>query len=299
MSYFITTDATCDFPKQLQSFGGFKIIPMSYTIDGTEYGFEKELSGKEFYDKVRNGSMPTTSLITTYFAGEFLRPILLGGNDILHICFSSALSSTYQSLTDAVDELKKEFPERKIFLIDSRAASSGEGLLVYYALKARDNGMSIDDNYNYTFDLRDHICHYFTPNDLYHLMRGGRVSKTAAIAGTILQIKPMLYTNINGQLSTIGKVNGRKKALLSLVNYMLEKIDIDKNEIIFISHADCLEDAEFLKEKVTEKTGITNIIIEYIGPVVGSHTGQGTLALFFVGKDKIEKTDNLLTASQK
>lgn len=299
MSYFITTDATCDFPKQLQSFGGFKIIPMSYTIDGTEYGFEKELSGKEFYDKVRNGSMPTTSLITTYFACEFLRPILLGGNDILHICFSSALSSTYQSLTDAVDELKKEFPERKVLLIDSRAASSGEGLLVYYALKARDNGMNIDDIYNYTFDLRDHICHYFTPNDLYHLMRGGRVSKTAAIAGTILQIKPMLYTNINGQLSTIGKVNGRKKALLSLVNYMLEKIDIDKNEIIFISHADCLEDAEFLKEKVTEKTGITNIIIEYIGPVVGSHTGQGTLALFFVGKDKIEKTDNLLTASQK
>ena len=295
MSYFITTDATCDFPQELlNNFTNFKIIPMTYTIDDIEYGIDKQLSGKEFYDKVRNGAMPTTSLITTYTATEFFRPILEDGNDILHICFSSSLSNTYQSVTLAVEELKKEFPNRKIFILDSKAACSGEALLVYYSLKARDNGMDIESNYNETVKRRDHICHYFTPNDLYHLMRGGRVSKTAAVAGTLLQIKPMLYANVDGKLSTIGKVKGRKKALLGLVEYMQDKMIADKNEIIFIAHADCLEDAEFVKEKIIEKTGLTNIIIDYIGPVIGSHTGQGTVALFFVGKDKIEATDDLL-----
>lgn len=293
MSYFITTDATCDFPKQL-SFENFKIIPMAYIIDDIEYGIDKELSGKEFYDLVRNGALPTTSLITTYTATEFFRPILEAGNDILHICFSSALSSTYQSVTIAVEELQKEFPDRKIYLVDSKCASSGEALLVYYALKARDNGLNIDDNYKQTEERRDHLCHYFTPNDLFHLMRGGRVSRTAAIAGSLLKIKPMLYVNIDGKLSTIDKVKGRKKALTELVNHMLDKMILEENEIIFISHADCIEDATFVKEKITEKTGIQNIVLEYIGPVIGSHAGQGTVALFFIGKDKIEPTDELL-----
>lgn len=295
MSYYITTDATCDFPQELvNKFENFKIIPMTYTIGDTEYGIDNQLSSKEFYDAVRNGAMPTTSLITTYSATEFLRPILQAGNDVLHICFSSNLSSTYQSLLIAVEDLKKEFPERKIFMLDSKAACSGEALLVYYSLKARDNGMDIESNYNETIVRRDHICHYFTPNDLYHLMRGGRVSKTAAVAGTLLQIKPMLYANVDGKLSTIDKVKGRKKALLGLVNHMQDKMIAEENEVVFIAHSDCLEDAEFVKEKIIEKTGITNIIIDYIGPVIGSHTGQGTVALFFVGKDKIEPTDDLL-----
>lgn len=293
MSYYITTDATCDFPKQL-NYEKFKIIPMAYTINDMEYGIEKELSGKEFYDALRGGAMPTTSLITTYTATEFFRPILQDGNDILHICFSSALSSTYQSVTIAVEEMKKEFPERQIFIVDSKCASSGEALLNYYALKARDNGVSIEENYNQTIERRDHLCHYFTPNDLFHLMRGGRVSKTSAIAGTLLQIKPMLYVNIDGKLSSIDKVKGRKKALLELVNHMLDKMIPEQNEIIFISHADCIEDANFVKDKIIEKTGINNIVIEYIGPVIGSHAGQGTVALFFIGKDKIEPTDDLL-----
>lgn len=294
MSYYITTDATCDFPQQLIGFENFEIIPMSYSIGDTEYGFDKKLTNQEFYDLVRNGAMPTTSLITTYTASEFFRPILQAGNDILHICFSSGLSSTYQNVLIAVEELKKEFPERKIYMLDSKCASSGEGLLVYYALKARDNGMSIEDNYNETLDRKDHICHYFTPNDLYHLMRGGRVSKTAAIAGSILQIKPMLYVNIDGKLSTIDKVKGRKKALLNLITRMQDKIIPEENDFVGIVHADCPDEAEFLKEKIIEKTGITNILTNYIGPVIGSHTGPGTIAVVFVGKDKIEPTDLLL-----
>ena len=294
MSYYITTDATCDYPQDLPQFDKFEIIPMTYTIGDTEYGIDKQLSGKEFYDTIRNGAMPTTSLITSYFATEFFRPILQAGNDLLHICFSSGLSSTYQNIVNAIDELKAEFPERKIYMLDSRCASSGEGLLAYYALKARENGMSIENNYNETLKRRDKLCHYFTPDDLFHLMRGGRVSKTAAIAGSLLQIKTMLYVNIDGKLSTIDKIKGRKKALLSLISHMQDKMIAEENDVIIIVHADCPDEVEFLKEKVIEKTGITTIISNYIGPVIGSHTGPGTMALVFVGKDKIEPNDALL-----
>ncbi len=294
MSYYITTDATCDYPQDLPQFDKFEIIPMTYTIGDTEYGIDKQLSGKEFYDTIRNGAMPTTSLITSYFATEFFRPILQAGNDLLHICFSSGLSSTYQNIVNTIDELKAEFPERKIYMLDSRCASSGEGLLAYYALKARENGMSIENNYNETLKRRDKLCHYFTPDDLFHLMRGGRVSKTAAIAGSLLQIKPMLYVNIDGKLSTIDKIKGRKKALLSLISHMQDKMIAEENDVIIIVHADCPDEVEFLKEKVIEKTGITTIISNYIGPVIGSHTGPGTMALVFVGKDKIEPNDALL-----
>lgn len=294
MSYYITSDATCDLTENFK-FDNFKVIPMAYTIGDIEYGFDKKLTNKEFYGEIRNGAMPTTSLITTYYATEFFRPILEAGNDLFHICFSSGLSSTYQNLVIAIDELKKEFPDRKIYMVDSKCASVGEGLLVYYAAKARDNGMSIEDNYEETLIRRDKMCHYFTPNDLFHLMRGGRVSKTAAVAGTLLQIKPILYVNIDGKLSPIEKVKGRKKALIGLVNHMLDKIIPEENDVIIILHADCPEEEiNFLKDKVIEKTGITNVMPAYIGPVIGSHTGAETIALVFIGKDKIEPTDDLL-----
>lgn len=294
MSYYITTDATCDFPQEWSYFENFKIIPMTYTIGDTEYGIDKNLSGKEFFDAIRNGAMPTTSLITSFFAEEFFRPILKAGNDILHICFSSSLSSTYQNVLTAVEELKQEFPERKFYMLDSKCATTGEGLLAYYALKARDNGMSIEDNYNETLIRRDKICVYFTPDDLFHLMRGGRVSKTAAIAGSLLKIKPMLYVNKDGKLSTIDKIKGRKKAILELIDHLQDKIILEENDVIIILHADCPDDAEFLKEKIIEKTGITNILTNYVGPIIGSHTGAGTIAVGFVGKDKIEPNDELL-----
>lgn len=295
MSYFITTDATCDLATTDLIAENVKIIPMTYTIGEMEYGVDKNLTSKEFYDKVRNGAMPTTSLITAYTATEFFRPILQAGNDILHICFSSGLSSTYQSLISAVDEMKTEFPDRKIYLIDSRSATLGEGLLVYYASKARDNGMSIEDNFNYTSELVTRMCHYFTPDDLFHLYRGGRVSKGAAVMGSLLQIKPVLYCNIEGKLIPIEKVKGRKKALLSLVAYMQKHISsVEENELVAISHADCIEDAEFVKAKVIEKTGVKNVIITNIGPVIGSHAGPGTVALIFLGDTRIEPNDETL-----
>lgn len=294
MSYYITSDATCDFPEELLKFKKFNIIPMAYTIGDTEYGYDKQLSGKEFYDAIRNGAMPTTSLITSYYASEFFRPILQAGNDVFHICFSSALSSTYQNLVNAINELKEEFPDRKIYMVDSRCAASGEGLLVYYALKARDNGMTIEDNYNATLTRRDKLCHYFSPDDLFHLMRGGRVSKAAAIAGSLLQIKPILYVNIDGKLSAIDKIKGRKKALMSLISHVEERIILEENDVIIVVHADCPDEANFVKEKLSQKLGFDNIITNYIGPVIGSHTGANTLGIVFVGKDKIEPKDELL-----
>lgn len=292
--FYITTDATTDLPKDFTR-ENFGIIPMTYTIDNTEYGVDKILTCKEFYEKLRNGAMPTTSQINSYTAKEFLKPILEAGNDILHIAFSSGLSSTYDSLVSATNELKEEFPDRKIYLIDSKAASTGEGLLVHYALDARDNGMTVDECYNYTLSLVDKISHYFTPNDLFHLQRGGRVSKATAIAGTLLQIKPVLYCNKNGKLVAIEKVKGRKKALSALVDLMEDKMtSIEENKIIYISNADCYEDAVFVKNKIIEKFGITNIVITDIGPVIGTHAGAGTVALFFIGHDKISPNDETL-----
>ncbi len=294
MSYFITTDATIDLP--LSYFDkDFHIIPMSFVLNNTEYGIDKFLSCKEFYAEVRNGSKPTTSLITTYFTCENLRPILEAGNDILHIAFSSGLSGTYENAVIAVDTLRAEFPERTILLIDSKGASTGEGMQVYLAMQARDKGLDIHENYKYLSDLVDNICYYFTADDLFHLQRGGRISKAAAIAGTLLQIKPLMYCNINGKLIAIDKVKGRKKALLWLVDMLCEKALKDRDDqVVFISNADCVEDAEFVKNKITKKTGRTNVHITDIGPVIGTHCGPGTVALFFIGDNKISPKDETL-----
>lgn len=294
MSYYITTDATCDLPLSMYQ-DNFKVIPMPYTIENEEYGIEKFLDIKEFYDKIRNGSMPTTSLITQYATEEELRPILQQGYDIIHISFSSALSGTYENACKAVEVLKSEFPDRKIYIIDSKCASLGEAMLVYYCLKARAEGKSVEDNYAYTDEIKDHILHYVAAEDLFHLQRGGRISKTSAVLGTMLHIKPIIYLNKNGKLVNFEKIKGRKKSLLKIIDKMMEKMyEPNENTEVFIAHADALDDAEFVANKITEKTGITNITIDYIGPVIGTHTGTGTVAVFTLGTDKIEPKDETL-----
>ncbi len=296
MSYYITTDATCDLPKTYHT-DDFHIIPMSYLINDVEYGIDKMLESDVFYNMIREGAMPSTSLITTYFTKENLKPILDSGNDIMHICFSSGLSSTYDNVMVAIMELRAEYPDRKILLLDSKGASTGEGLLVLLALKARENGMDLQANYDYTLANRDQICHYFTADDLHHLQRGGRISKAAAFAGTILKIKPLMYCNANGKLIPLDKAKGRKKALIWLVEQMIEKILSDRNDqMIFVSHADCIEDAEFVKAKILEKTEYTDVQIGEIGPVIGTHSGPGTVALFFIGENKISAKDESLNS---
>lgn len=292
MSYYVTTDATCDLNKS-EYRDNFAVIPMAYLLNGEEYGIDKDLSCHEFYEIMRGGAMPTTSLITTYFAKECLSPILKEGYDILHICFASALSGSYQNLLVAQQELREDFPDRKIYLIDSKCACAGEGLLVHYALKAREDGMSIDENYEYTTSLVQHIGHYFTVDDLNHLYRGGRVSKASAVMGTMLKIKPLLYSNTEGKLVPIDKVISRKKALVSLADKVAERIQKDA-DTIFIAHGDCPEDCDFAVAKIKEKTGVENVVISEIGPVIGSHSGPATIAVFFLTDNRIEAKDETL-----
>lgn len=287
-NYFITSDATCDLPKQLYC-ADFAVISMSYVIGGKNYEGTEEssLNPQEFYDRVRNGEMPSTSLINEEFAKDFFIPILEKGFDIFHICFSSALSGTYKSMVSAAQALEKTYPERKIYILDGKCASLGEGFLVYYCLKKRKEGLSFEQLIEFAEDFKNKCHHDFTVDDLMHLHRGGRVSKAAAVIGTAIQLKIMLIVDPEGRLIPIGKVMGRKQSLKALVDKMEEKSKgIDNSELVLIGHGGCYDDAKWVADRVKEKFGYENIIIDYIGPVIGAHSGPGTVALFYIGADK-------------
>lgn len=285
MSLYITTETTSDLPKEMESYVDTKVLPMVFIIDGTEY---TAMDAKEFYDLIRAGKLPTTSMVNEYAAKEFLEEIVKQGHDVLHIAFSSGLSGTCKSFMDAASQLQSEYPQRKIAVVDSLAASGGEGLLFYYAVKKRDSGASFEELVDYITTLRNNVCHYFTANDLFHLLRGGRVSKTQAIAGSMLQLKPVMHVTPEGKLAVVGKVMGRKKSLLALVDKMAEKQDTFENEAILISHGDCFSEAEFLAEKVKERFPVKTVYFSDIGPIIGAHLGAGGMTLFFLGKNKEE-----------
>lgn len=286
MSFYITTDATSDLPRKFYK-PNFKVIPMAYTVNGEEYdGDAKKIEPKIFYDTMRGGAMPTTSLINEFQATEFFKPLLAEGHNILHICFSSALSGSYNCVKAAADELAKEFPERKLVVLDSKSASLGEALAVYYVLQKREQGADFDTCVEYAKEILNRNAHYFTVDDLFHLYRGGRVSKMQAKFGTALDLKPVLYVSPEGKLIPISKVKGRKKSLLELVNKFGEKHS-SQQDMIFIGHGDCMEDAEFVAKKIEEKYGYSNIEIGYIGEVIGSHSGAGTIALFFLTDERV------------
>lgn len=286
MSYVITTDSTTDLPEKYYQEHGLKVLSLSYILDGETYcRGQKELTSKEFYDKMRNGSMPTTSQINPQAAKEEFEPILREGNDILHIAFSSGLSGSYNSARIAGEELMEEYPQRKVIIVDSLCASLGEGLLLHKALEKKAQGLSIEETAKWCEEHKLNIVHSFTVDDLFHLYRGGRVSKTAAFLGTMLNLKPVLHVDDEGHLIPLSKVRGRKKSLQALVKAMEEQQGsyLGKNDVVFISHGDCLEDAEYVKSLVEEKFGIHSFIINPVGAVIGSHSGPGTLALFFMG----------------
>ncbi|MCX4366937.1 MAG: DegV family protein [Clostridia bacterium] len=292
MSYYITTDATCDLIKDYYD-ENFGVIPMDFTIKGETFNTEsRPMDYKEFYDLVRQGEMPTTAQVTAYTATEFLTPILEKGYDVYHIAFSSALSGTYDSAIIAQKELQEKFPDRKIYVIDSLNASMGEGLLVYHALQKRKEGASIEELDEYLKDLVGRLCSYFTVDDLKHLVRTGRISKIAGSVGSALKLKPVLYVNDNGRLINIDKVMGRKKAILGVFNHMQEKfVPCKENEVIAISDGDAPDVDELIARIKEAYPSIKTIIRTPIGPVIGSHSGPQTIAVFFVGKDKLEKKD--------
>ena len=283
--YVITTDNNSDLPEEYLKDHGVGCMYLSYSMDGKNYTHGNFLPEHEFYEAMRNGSMPTTAQVNPENAKALLEPYLKEGKDILHIAFSSALSGTYNSTRIAADELQEEYPDRKIIVVDSLSASLGQGLLVWLAQQKKELGQTLEEVADWAEKNKLKMVHLFTVDDLNHLYRGGRVSRTTAIVGSMLNIKPVLHVDNEGKRTAIGKVRGRKKALQELIKLMDEKIGIfgADCDTIFISHGDCEQDAQYVAAKVKEKYNIKNIIINQVGATIGAHSGPGTMALFFVG----------------
>ena len=283
--YVIVTDNTADLPYSYYKEHGMEYTYLTYTMDGQSYGKNQELEFSDFYARMRNGSMPTTSQVNAEEAKEVFCPILEQGKDILYLAFSSGLSGTYNSVRLAAEELQEEYPERKIVVIDTLSASLGEGLLVDKAVELKEQGLSLEENAAWLEEHKMNLCHVFTVDDLFHLHRGGRVSKVAAVVGTMINLKPVLHVDNEGHLIPLKNVRGRKKSLSGLVSLMEEQIGEwkDKNTKIFISHGDCREDAEYVAKLVKEKFGYETFLINYVGATIGAHSGPGTIALFFWG----------------
>lgn len=284
--YVVTVNSTVDLPKEWLAERNVPVIPLKYTIDGETYEDMAGLSSKEFFQKLRDGKMATTSQINPEEAREALEPFLKEGKDVLHLAFSSALSGTCNSMRIAAEELKEEYPERKIIVIDTLCACLGEGLLLYYVLKLKKEGKTIEEVEAWVEENKLHVCHNVTVDDLNHLQRGGRISKTAAVFGTMVQIKPMIHMADDGSLQVVGKERGRKRSLNKIVDKAVEQSKGWEQDIVMITHGDCLEDAQYVAELVRTKMGVENILIHNIGTVIGSHTGPGVVAVFCMGNKR-------------
>lgn len=281
--FVIVSDSTVDLPKEYLQEKQVPIISLSYVMDGVTYEEMNGLSHKEFFEKLRAGSLPTTSQINPEQAREALEPFAKEGKDILYIGFSSGLSGSYNSVRMAAEELREEYPEIEIIAIDSLCACMGEGLLLYKALQLKEQGVAMKEIADWVERNKLHICHNVTVDDLNHLHRGGRISKTTAVVGSMIKIKPIIHMSDEGKLVVIGKERGRKKSLISIVDRMEKQMQGYENDIVMITHGDCIEDAEFVKKQVKERFGIHNVMINGIGSVIGSHTGAGVVAVFFMG----------------
>jgi len=285
-NFVVSVNSTCDLPKAWLEERNVPVVPLKYTIEDKTYVDMEGLSSKEFFAKLREGKMAVTSQVNPDEAREMLEPFLKEGKDVLHLAFTSGLSGTYNSMRLAAEELSEEYPERKIMVVDTKCACLGEGLLLYYVLQKRNEGATIEETCAYADELKEHIGHYVTVDDLNHLYRGGRLSKTSAVLGSMIKIKPIIVINEEGKLEVVAKERGRKKSMNTIVDMAVERTGDFKNEIVMITHGDCLEEAEYLADIVREKMGVENILINNIGTVIGGHTGPGVLAVFALADHK-------------
>ena len=286
----LVTDNTADLPVSYLQEHNVGCMPISYILDGVTYGKDRELDWKDFYQMIREGKLPTTSQINPSEAKEYFEEYIKTDKEILYLAFTSGMSGTCNNIRLAAEEVMEDNPGVKIRVVDSLCASLGEGLFVHKAVKMRDEGKSMDEIADWLESHALNFVHIVTVDDLHHLHRGGRVSKTSAIVGTLAGIKPLIHVNDEGKLIVIDKIRGRKKALNALVDYMSEKMGAweqeNRDDYIFISHADALEDAEYVKKLIQERFGMENFLINNIGPTIGAHTGCGTIALFFMGESR-------------
>lgn len=288
MDFEIVTDSCCNLLEDMIDDFGIHVLPLTFMVDGEDEVYQSYLKGertdlKQFYTMMREGKVFKTSLPNLAESEALFRELLGSGRDVLYIAFSSGLSGTYQALSLMAAQLQEEFPERKIHVVDSLAASGGQGLLVWYAVQHARAGESIDQVRDWLEENKLHLAHWFTVDDLMFLFRGGRVSKTAAWAGTLLNIKPVLHVDDEGHLIPMEKVRGRKKSLNALIDHMEKSANKPiSDQMVFITHGDCIEDAEYVAAKIKERFGVKDVVINYVDPVIGAHSGPGTMALFFL-----------------
>ena len=284
--YKIITDSGCDLPKEMLSQLNVQTVPLIVNFRGKDLEDSVDDGIKDMYDGLRAGEVATTSAVNPDRWMEKMESVLAQGQDVLTITFSSGLSTTYQSAVIAGNELKEKYPDRKIIVVDSLCAALGQGLLIWYTCKMKDAGMSIDELAAWVEENKLHLCHWVAVDDLMYLKRGGRVSAATAVVGTMLQIKPIIHVDDEGKLINVGKARGRKASIQALAQKAIELGEGFDNSTMFICHGDCEEDAKYLENLVKEKCGVKDVFIGYIGAVIGSHAGPGTLALFFMGKNR-------------
>ena len=287
--FVIVTDSSCDLPDELVRKLELHVAPLAFIMgDETYHNYpdNREMSPEEFYSRQKQGQMATTNAVNVGQAAEVLEPILQEGRDVLVMAFSSGLSTTYNSFKIAGDELAAQFPDRKVFVVDTLCASLGQGMLVAQAAQLRLDGKTIEEVRDWTEQNKLRQCHWFTVNDLFFLKKGGRVSAATALVGSMLQIKPVMHMDDEGHLINIGKARGRQSSLKALVDKMEKTVTEAGKQTVFISHGDCLEDAEAVAQMVRERFGTQDIRINYVGPVIGAHSGPGTLALFYLGTQR-------------
>lgn len=283
MSYQIITDSCCDFPTELYARLNLTVVPLSVEFRGEVFDDKNDDSLKTLYVGLRTGEVSRTAAVNPERWAGVMEPVLSRGEDALVIAFSSGLSTTYQSAVIAAEELREKYPERTIYVVDSLSASMGQGLLTWYACQQRDQGQSLEEVHTWLEENKLHLCHWFTVDDLMYLKRGGRISAATAVVGTMLQIKPVLHMDDEGHLINMAKARGRKASLEALAKKAAELGEGYDNSTMFISHGDCIDDANYLAGIMKQRYGVKNVIISYVGSVIGSHSGPGTVALFFLG----------------
>ncbi|MDD7493538.1 MAG: DegV family protein [Eubacteriales bacterium] len=287
--YVIMTDSSCDLPQELADQLGLEVLPLEVMADGKNYRNwldGREIGFKEFYKLAREGKELKTSAVNTAAFEEKMEELLKEDRDILYIGFSTGLSTTYNSGEAAARELREKYPDRKIYTVDTLAASLGQGMIIYYAAKKKEAGATIEEVRDFVENEKLHMCHWFTVDDLNYLKRGGRISAATAAIGTMLSIKPVMHMDNEGHLVAVGKARGRKAALCQLLDTMGELGEGLEGQTTFICHSDCMDDAQYVASQMKERFGVAQVNINWIGPVIGAHTGPGTIGIFFWGRER-------------
>ena len=288
-NFIILTDSSCDLPASMAAEMQIEVLPLTLDLDGEcykNYLDGREIEFHDFYERAKTAKSMKTSAVNQQQFMDIMEPLVAAGNDVLYLGFSSGLSGTYNASVLAATELNEKYPNSKIITVDTLCASLGQGLFVYLCWKEKQAGKTIDEVAAYAEQIKLNLAHWFTVNDLFFLKRGGRVSATTAIVGSALAIKPVMHVDNEGHLIKVSTARGRKASIRALLSEM-EKTGVDiSNQHIFISHGDCEEDANYLASLIREKFGVNEITINYVGPVIGAHSGPGTMALFFLGKHR-------------